>query len=107
MTRSRQDPLQFRRNRTAGHGDTEQPSIELHIGELVLHGFSPGDRYAIGEAVEQELGRLLALHGMPGPGHEGFSVDRIDAGSFRFRPSSRQGDVGTQVAESVYRGLVR
>ena len=40
-------------------------NIELHIEELVLHGFSPGDRYRIGEAVEQELTRLLADRGVP------------------------------------------
>ncbi len=30
-------------------------NIELHIEELVLHGFSPNDRHAIGEAVQREL----------------------------------------------------
>ena len=29
--------------------------IEVNIGELVLEGFEPGDRYGIGEAVEREL----------------------------------------------------
>lgn len=27
---------------------------------MELHGFSPGDQYRIGEAVEQELSRILA-----------------------------------------------
>jgi hypothetical protein len=31
---------------------------------MALHGFSPGDRYRIGEAVEQELSRILADEGM-------------------------------------------
>ena len=41
-------------------------SIELHIEELLLHSFSPGDQYHIGEAVEQELSRLLADRGVLG-----------------------------------------
>ena len=39
--------------------------IELHIEELVLHGFAPGDRHPIGDAVEHELIRLFAEQGLP------------------------------------------
>ena len=38
----------------------ESANLNLHIEELVLHGFAPGDRYRIGEAVQQELTRLFA-----------------------------------------------
>ena len=34
--------------------------IELHIGELVLHGFRGTDRDAIGEEVRREIARLLS-----------------------------------------------
>ena len=33
--------------------------MELVIDELVLHGFDPRQRHAIGDAVEAELARLL------------------------------------------------
>ena len=36
-----------------------KPNIELHIGELVLHGFQPADRHRIGDAVQAELSRLV------------------------------------------------
>ena len=39
-------------------------NIELHIEELVLHGFAPKDRYTIGEAVQRELSRLFAEQGV-------------------------------------------
>jgi hypothetical protein len=39
--------------------------IELHIEELVLHGFKPGDRWRIGDAVEEELRGLLRANGIP------------------------------------------
>ena len=29
-------------------------NIKLHIEELVLHGFAPGDRYTIADAVERD-----------------------------------------------------
>lgn len=44
---------------------TVQPSIELRIEELILHGFSPGDHHRIGAAVERELGHLLSERGLP------------------------------------------
>ena len=31
-------------------------NVELHIEELVLHGFAPGDRHRIGEAVRARAG---------------------------------------------------
>ncbi len=40
------------------------PGIALHIDEVVLEGFSPSEGRAVMDALEQELGRLLAA----GPG---------------------------------------
>ena len=34
--------------------------IEVLIDELVLHGFDPRERHAIGDGLTTELGRLLA-----------------------------------------------
>jgi hypothetical protein len=81
------------------------PSVELTIEDLVLHGFSPGDRHAIGDSFERELARLIAAHGLPGLNGEGLSVDRLDAGSIQVRQQSRREEVGIGVAESVFRRL--
>ena len=35
--------------------------IEVLIDEIVLHGFEPHDRHALGDAIRVELARLLAL----------------------------------------------
>ena len=56
-------------------------NIELNIEELVLHGFSPGDRYGIGEAVERELTRLLADRGVPESLAQGGEVASVDGGA--------------------------
>jgi hypothetical protein len=82
-------------------------NIELHIEELVLHGFSPGDRYRIGEAVEQELTRLLADRGVPQSLERGGEVASVDAGAFEVAAGSRADVVGGQVAKAVYGGLRR
>ncbi|PXF58914.1 MAG: hypothetical protein C4B59_12555 [Candidatus Methanogaster sp.] len=80
-------------------------NIELHIEELVLHGFSPGDRYRIGEAVEQELSRMLADRGVPESLALGGEIASVDGGAFEVATGSDAGVVGAQVAKAVYGGL--
>ena len=80
-------------------------NIELNIDELVLHGFAPGDRYRIGEAVEQELTRLLADKGVPQSLERGGEIGHVDGGAFEVAQGSRAQVVGAQVAKAVYRGL--
>jgi hypothetical protein len=80
-------------------------NVELHIEELVLHGFAPGDRYRIGEAVERELQRLLAEQGaaqLPGNNVE---LARIDAGQFNMSPNAKSETIGAQVAQAIYSGM--
>ena len=79
--------------------------IELNIEELVLHGFSPGDRYQIGEAVEQELTRLLADRGVPQSLERSGEIANMDGGAFEVATGSRAQVVGVQVAKAVYGGL--
>ncbi|MGC9969994.1 MAG: hypothetical protein ABSE56_05335 [Bryobacteraceae bacterium] len=72
--------------------------IQLHVGELVLHGFPASERYRIAESMAAELGRLLSERGSPAGAR---SREEIRAGQFE----ARTGDVGAQVARAVYRGL--
>ncbi len=82
-------------------------NIELHIEELVLHGFSPGDRHHIGEAMEHELARMLADRGVPESLAQGGEIASVDGGAFEVAPGSRAEVVGAQVAKAVYGGLGR
>ncbi|HEX8237089.1 MAG TPA: hypothetical protein VF600_14115 [Abditibacteriaceae bacterium] len=82
-----------------------KPNIELHIEELVLHGFSPSDRIAIGMAVEHELARLFAERGVSSSLAQGGEMARLNAGAFQVAPGARSDTIGTQVAQSVHRGL--
>lgn len=82
-------------------------SIELHIEKLVLHGFTPGDRYRIADAVERELARLFAEQGVPPALAQEAEVSRLDAGAFAIAPGARVNAVGAQMAHTVYGGFSR
>jgi len=80
-------------------------NIQLHIEELVLHGFAPGDRYRIAEAVERELQRLLAEQGAPALFGAAVDLARIDAGAFNLKTSANSEMIGAQIAQAVYGGM--
>jgi hypothetical protein len=80
-------------------------NIELRIEELVLHDFAPGDRYRIGETVQDELVRLFAEQGAPPSLTRGSEIGRLDGGTFEMKPGSRAEVIGVQVAQAVYGGL--
>jgi hypothetical protein len=79
--------------------------IEVHIEELVLHGFTPGSRWDVAEALQSELHRLLAERGIPeawraNPGH-------MDAGPIQAGARTEPAATGKQAARAVYGGLVQ
>jgi hypothetical protein len=82
-------------------------NVELHIEELVLHGFAPGDRYRIAEAVERELQRLLAEQGAPALFSGSVDLTRIDAGAFNMMQDANSEMIGAQVAQAIYEGMNR
>ena len=85
-------------------------AVELHIDELVLHGFAPGDRHAIALAVEHELSRLLSAQfaeGLPGSFAQSSEHEHIDAGAFNVSPGAHSNSVGSQIAQTVHRGLTK
>ena len=82
-------------------------NIELHIEELILHGFDSGDRYRIGAAVEAELARLFAEQGVPPSLIHGGEVAHLDGGAFEVAPGSGAEAIGDQVAQALYGGLNR
>lgn len=82
-----------------------RPSVELHIEELVLHGFAPGDRYAIGDAVEREIARLLGEQGFPISLRSKSQVDEISGATFNAAHNATPGVIGRQIAQAVYQGF--
>jgi len=79
-------------------------AIRLHIGELVLHGFEPGDRARVGAALEAELARLLAA-GDPEALARAGRVARLDGGAFELAAHAGPELAGARLARVVYDGL--
>lgn len=79
--------------------------IELHIDELVLHGFNSSDRFRIGDAMERELHRLMAGKALPVLFASHASIERLDAGQFMVAPGARPQSIGAQLAQSVHQRL--
>lgn len=77
-------------------------AIEVHIEELVLHGFAPETRWQIGDALAQELRGILAAKGIPPAWLS--SPDRIDAGLIGPLNLTKAGAAGEQIAGAAYRG---
>lgn len=82
-----------------------KPTIELHIEELVLYGFAPADGDRIGEAVQQELARLLTEHGLSSALSTGREIERLNAGTFQLNAQSKAEATGNEVARAVLGGL--
>jgi hypothetical protein len=83
---------------------TRPARIELHVGELVLHGFAPGDRYRIADAVQSELTRLLGERGLPEPLLHGGHFTAREA---VFTPDRGEGprSSGARIAAAVHASL--
>jgi len=75
--------------------------IELVIDEVVLHGFDPRQRHAIGDAVATELTRLASAHAKELGKRRPMDVARLDAGSFE-PPSRAPASTGAGIANSVF-----
>ena len=78
--------------------------IELHIKQLVLHGFSTADKYHIGVAMKRELTRLMNRQGFSAVSS---GVVSVDASSFTATANATPEHIGSRVAECVYRGFSR
>src|SRR5262249_32785150 len=81
--------------------------VELQIEALVLDGFPPGDRFRIADALQNELARLLAAHGVPPALTRPGAVERLDGGAFEIDPVSQPDTVGVQIAQTVHRSMSR
>jgi len=96
---TRQAAVEYDRDSAGGD------SVELRIEELVLHGFAPGDRYRIGDAVQRELARLLQAHVFPGTLQDQVALDRINTGTVRLNRDMRPEGIGCQTAHTILSGI--
>ena len=87
--------------------DFSPASVEIFIEELVLHGFSPIDRYRLADAVQCELARLFTDQGVPTALAQGREIAHLDGGRFEVAAGSPAEAIGAQVAQALFGGLTR
>lgn len=83
-----------------------QQSIELHIEELVLHGFTPGQRYQVAADIQMELSRLFAERGLPASFNGGFHIDQLNAGSLQANNVADKTSAGSRIAGAIYNSFL-
>jgi hypothetical protein len=81
-----------------------RPRVEIVIDELILHGFSPAERYAIGDSLSQELERLIVDQGYQA--YENVDIPALRTAPVKLQPNATPGMVGSQVANAVHSSLV-
>jgi hypothetical protein len=75
-------------------------AVNVHVENLVLHGFDPRDGDAIGDALRAELAR--AIGGAPLA-----SRDRIDGGEFRLADRRAVATAAREIATAVGKAVRR
>ncbi|UBF24836.1 hypothetical protein K9N68_24735 [Kovacikia minuta CCNUW1] len=81
------------------------PNLQLHIEELVLHGFARSDRDRISTAIQQELTRLFTENGIPPSLAQGGQIGQLNGGTFEMTTGTKPEAAGIQIAQSIYGGL--
>lgn len=79
--------------------------VVLHIDNLVLKGFRHEDRHGIAEGLQQELTRLFADPQAALQLTANGDVSRLRIGGIQIRHDSKPQRVGSQVAQSIGKGM--
>lgn len=83
------------------------PDIEIHIDEIVLHGFPARNKAGIDNALRNELALLLARYGAPAILKNGGAVPLVPGGTFKTSSHESSKSIGKSIARSIYSGLKR
>ncbi len=79
--------------------------IEIHIEELVLHGFPPQEKYRIGEALQAALHNHFEEKGLPPVLSSGGYIPVIDSGTFDMHSTEQPRGKAENIAATVYKGF--
>jgi plasmid stabilization system protein ParE len=83
------------------------PDIDLHIEELVLHGYTPSEARRAGAALQTKLGRLLSGRGLPKSLAASAEIPKIDTGQVRHPAAVGPEATGVEIARAIHGGLNR
>jgi hypothetical protein len=87
--------------------DLTRADVELHIDELVLHGFDRRDGPAIGDAARAELARLVGAAGAPDVLAARGSVELAVADAGELGPDASAELLGGRIGRAVFEGIGR
>jgi hypothetical protein len=99
------DENQDKVEREGSPAEASRMSAELHIEELVLHGFAPEDRLAIADSLKLEFVRLIGERGAPRLFKSPARLDRLEAVMFKVAPGAGPLAVGAQIAQALYQSF--
>ena len=81
------------------------PTLEVHIEQIVFHGYSPADTHRLGETVQAELSRLVQRLGIDHSAVNNLSIERLDGGSLKKTSQPQIEALGVKLAGSVHQLL--
>jgi hypothetical protein len=81
--------------------------MNIHIERLILEGLpaSSAQGPQIGSAIQEELVRLLAAHGLTDELRGGIAVPRIRAGTIQLGAENQPAKLGASIAQAVHEGI--
>jgi len=77
-------------------------SVDLRIDSVVFHGFSQAEGHRATAALQQELTRLVTVHGLPESSDK--AAEHFDAGPIR-ASAARPELTGVRAARAIHGGL--
>jgi hypothetical protein len=90
-----------------GARPTAPATVDLHIDSLVLTGFRPEERHAVGSALQRELTRLLTIDGVPSGIGNGLDASVLRASAVDLPRDAHPATAGARLARAVYQALAR
>ena len=80
-------------------------SVDLHIEELMLHGFAPGDRRQIGDSFEAEMNRLLTDTDISPSFLKSGEIALSNELEFDLASNASPESIGRQIARVIFRSF--
>lgn len=83
--------------------------MNVHIERLILEGLPVNIRQGpqIRSAIQRELARLLAAHGLSDELRGGIAVPGVRAGAIQLGPENQPAKLGHSIAQAVHNGIGR
>ena len=81
------------------------PMFEVHIEQVVLHGYSFADAHRLGETIQAKLSKLLQTSSFDHSTINDLSIERLDGGLIRNTAQPKIEVLGARLAGSVHQLL--